>query len=173
MQSKQNKIQITTWQRYLWSMNKLEELPLKPKNKHQPYRILPLRHNNGAHTCSREKARAVRTETFRHDLRSTQSTENGKPAVFRQVQHVPQGLCRLPVVHGGSGELRSDSSVVVGGCLLTRPPFQLGSQVPVGKLGGNKLLLLEHQLVGPFQGVVVVDARSRRGGEVRHRGEVI
>jgi len=146
-------------------MNKLEELPLKPKNKHQPYRVAMTTQNR--HTCRQRRGRHVPPR-----LSGAQSTENRKPAVFRQVQHVPQGLCRLPVVHGRR-ELRSGPPVVVGSGLLTGPPFQLSPQVPVGVLGGHELLLLEHELVGPLQRVEVVDARSRRGGKVRHRGEVV
>ena len=78
MQSKQNKIQITL-QRYLWSMNKLEELPLKPKNKHQPYRVVMT--TQKGRTC-RER-RWCCAHVARAQLSCAESTKNREPAVFR------------------------------------------------------------------------------------------
>lgn len=110
-------------------MNKLEELPLKPKNKHQPYRVVMT--TQKGRTCRERRwcgARVAHTQ-----LSGAESTKNWEPAVFRKVQHISQCLSCLPVVHRGR-ELRGGPSVVVGRGLLAGPPLEVlcRQQIPVG-----------------------------------------
>ena len=57
--------------------------------------------------------------------------------------------------------------------MLTSPSLKLVTKVTVGHLLGHIVLLLEHELTRPLEGVVVVNTGSRGRGEVGYGGEVI